>query len=161
MKKRKKKKHKHPKKKNLYVPDFNLSNKFWLPTDDNLKSSKKIIDNTWFNSEYKECLNTNDNLIDNIKLDKKNTNLLRAKTVKIYFTKKQSKIIKNWFHYYRYVYNLTVKYFRSHIQESKNFRNIRSKIKTLINDTMKNRIKKSKIPSHTIDNAINDVCKAY
>jgi IS605 OrfB family transposase len=161
MKKRKKKTNKPKKKIKFYTPDLNLSNKFWFPIDKNLKSSSKIIDNTWFNSEYKESVKTNDKLINNINVIKNNKIVIRAKTIKIYFTKKQSNIIKKWFHYYRYVYNLTVRYFRKYNQENKNFRNVRSKIKNLINKTMKDRIQKSKIPSHTIDNAINDVCKAY
>lgn len=87
--------------------------------------------------------------------------ILRCKKIIIKPNQTQRNILKTWLNIYREVYNLTVKYFKKHkiCKKSKARKIIRNKIdnKPYLNGLIKN----SKIPLHTVNNAIFDVLKAY
>ena len=146
-----------------------ISKKIWIPNDDNILKINKTINKTWFNSDFNKCNVTNENILSNN--DIKNINeietdlnikpLLRSRKIEIFFKHKDRQIINEWIELYNHVYNFTLRYYRLNKKEKKSFYYIRSKIKPLFHDEIKDRIKKSKIPSHTIDNAISDVIKAY
>lgn len=85
----------------------------------------------------------------------------RCKKVDIHLTTLQKAITDDWFNIYKYVYNLCVKYIRIHTPKQCSLISLRPLVKNTISTGMNALIKKSHIPKHTIDNAINDVCKAY
>jgi hypothetical protein len=83
--------------------------KLWLPPTD--LPAKDINSDSWFHiKEFKNV--TANNKLKNRKLAKKSN--IRCKQVTLYPNDKQKKILLNWMEIYRYVYNLTVKYFRTH-----------------------------------------------
>ncbi len=135
-----------------------LSPKLWLPEDNALGDPVECIPNTWFNSTRRKCIHKN-----NIKCyaEKSEDKIIRAKRVDIYPTSEQRTMILKWLNLYRIMYNKTVEYIHLHPEEKKNMINLRPKIKATLSPTLLNRIRLSKIPVHTLDNAISDVCKAY
>jgi len=133
-----------------------------LPNNAKYKTINKSINNTWFNSKFTKSKSDNTPLFPIMNNDDNdNTPLLRVRKVEILFTNPQKNIINEWLQLYKYIYNVTVKYIRLNPNVSKTFYTLRPIIKNSLNSSIKLRIKKSKIPSHTIDNAINDVTKAY
>lgn len=86
--------------------------------------------------------------------------VLRSDKIEIYPTKKQKIILRKWFDIYRWCYNKTILHIRKY-PNNINFYNLRKQIKSKFTNKQIQIIKNSKIPSHTIDNAINDVVKAY
>lgn len=157
MKKKKKKKKKNI---NTFKLDINLSNHFWIP-DQLQEESHSPITNTWFQSSHYSCSQDNKFLVNDIKDKNKNKDITRCNKIEIFPTKKQKKILIIWSDIYRYYYNQTVKYFRSN--KLTNFYKIRKIIKDRVNKNTSFMKKKKKynVPSHTIDNAIHDVTKAY
>jgi putative transposase len=89
------------------------------------------------------------------------SNEIRSRPIFLYPTLKQRRIIFEWFEVYRIVYNKTVSYFKTH--PLKSFWTVRPIIKDLFKDNIEfhQRVKKSKILVHTLDNAIDDCVKAY
>lgn len=71
----------------------------------------------------------------------------------------QRKLLNKWFFLYRYVYNQCVLWIRKNKLES--FYSLRKKVKDNLNNETKQLITSSSVPINTIDNAINDVVKAY
>lgn len=127
-------------------------NKWWKPPVQKLLAVKN---NSWFNIQ---------SLKDNkpeLKESKINTSIMKCKMIKLNPTPEQHEILKSWLEIYRRVYNVTVKYFKKNKLCSKF--NARKSIKPIINNNknLANLIKKTKIPIHTVDNAIFDVIKAY
>ena len=84
---------------------------------------------------------------------------MRCKKIEIFFTDKQQDIVDPWFTLYKHVYNQAVKYVR--INKIENFINLRKHVKESFTLDFKEKLKLSKIPVHTIDNAIKDVVNAY
>ena len=135
----------------------------WIP---NYTDNHNELDlNSWFIS------NKNVNIKNNIDstLSETDKTLFKCKKYIIYPNEKQREILLRWMDLYNYTYNQTIKYFRENIyiniKNSTSLINNRKNVKNMIkNDKNMNfRIyeSKNKIPEHTIDNAINDVCKAY
>ena len=83
---------------------------------------------------------------------------IRCKQIKIYPTEFQKKILFEWIEIARLVYNITVQYLKHN--EGKSFISLRPVIKSLFTNHFKERLLKSGIPVHIIDNAIKDVIKA-
>ena len=113
--------------------------------------------NSWFSSKkYNEL----DYKIS--KLKSTSDKVLRTTKIFIYPNKKQRNIIKTWFKVYQQVYNYTIKYFRKYPEYiGKSKITLRNIIKKSFDADIKNILKSSKIPVHTIDNAIFDTIKAY
>lgn len=92
-------------------------------------------------------------------IDDCNSNVLRCEKVKVKPTRKQRKILKSWFPIYRKVYNQTVELIKS--GEKKNHRHLRGLLKQQRSKRFQRQITTSKVQIHILDNAINDVIKAY
>lgn len=121
-------------------------------------SFTKIDSNSWFDINISRI--NNNKIVSNLPIkDTGNKNFIRTKKIKIYFTNKQKNIVNKWFDIYRYMYNQTLYYIKTHREF--NYYKLRSIMKNSINNKMKEEIKKSKIPSHTIDYAIKDVVSAF
>ncbi len=94
-------------------------------------------------------------------------NLLRCCKVKLTLSHKQRLILRRWFELYRFTYNKTIKlirkqgYYKSSEKNKISFYSLRKHVKDSFTIEQKQHIKNSKIPMHTLDNAIRDVCKAY
>lgn len=131
------------------------SRNFWLP-DINIKLSSYESD-SWFDIKQ-----SNDVLEKDI-IDITDENIIRANKICIYPTKEQKNFLLKWCDIYRYVYNQTVKYIRKNKNIKLNFISLRKIMKNQLktNNLMWGIIVDSKIPIHTLDNAIKDVCKAY
>lgn len=89
-------------------------------------------------------------------------NIIRCTQIQIYPTYKQRQILKKWFDWYRWAYNQTIMYLRSvdKLPSPTKTRNI-LKRKWKNDPKISHLLKISKIPSHTLSNAILDVAKAY
>lgn len=85
--------------------------------------------------------------------------ILRSKQVKLDLTFNQKDKIKMWIEVARIVYNLTVYYFKKNKLTS--FYSVRPIIKNLFTINLQHLIKVYNVPQHVIDDAINDVLKAY
>lgn len=86
--------------------------------------------------------------------------MLTATKIEIFPTKHQRHTLKVWFKIYKKVYNLAIDLAQKH--EEYKFFNLRDKyVRPLYKELYKNKIKKYKINLKTLDNAINDVCKAH
>lgn len=140
-----------------------MNEELWIP---NYTNKHNVVDlNSWFKSN-KDVNIENNNI--SLKNDTNNT-LFKCRKYIIYPNKDQKSILLEWMNIYNYVYNQTIKYFckniHNKIKNSTSLINNRKNIKNIIknNLSMNKRIYESenKIPEHTIDNAINDVCKAY
>jgi len=135
-----------------------------LPNNSEYEITNKSISNTWFNCDFYKSKNNNSDLLPiiNNKLNNDvNKNLLRSRKVEILFNTSQKKRINEWLQLYRYTYNSTIKFIKLNPNVRKTLPTLRPLIKNNFNLSIQQRIIKSKIPSHTIDNAINDVVKAY
>ena len=89
--------------------------------------------------------------------------LLRGKLIEIYPTDEQKQILTQWFHIYRWAYNLAVKYYRINplTKDNLKFNFLRNELTTQYHDSIYNYTEKTGIPKHTIDNAFRDVITAY
>src|SRR3972149_149104 len=83
--------------------------------------------------------------------------VLRCKKIIIKFSKIQRKIIRKWIDIYRWIYNFTIKYTRT--SKMKSFYTLRKEIKESFTYGQKEYI--YQMPSHILDQAINDVVKSY
>ncbi len=130
------------------------SKNFWLP-DIDIKLNP-INTNSWFDILESDNILENDIIVDN-------GTVLRSNKICIYPDQKQKEILLKWCDVYRYTYNQTIKYIRENPDTKINFIGLRKTMKNVLksNITMWNNILNSKIPIHTLDNAIKDVCKAY
>jgi putative transposase len=98
-----------------------------------------------------------------------NKTVIRSRKVQLYPTNRQKKILKQWIDLSTYTYNQTILLLRLNSDgilnsnsDKKNYSwmTFRNKYKKHIIEKNLN-LKTSKIPSHTIDNAIKDVFKAF
>jgi len=161
MKKHKIKKKKKPTRKLFF--DSQRSQSLWIPQSNKMKIQNTPIADTWFLSQRFESIYPNSQiLIKDFNLSTLES-CIRCRRIELYPTTKQKKIFNKWIDIYRLVYNLTVRYFRLHPEARKNFYDTRAIIKSSLNNNSKlsQWIKKSKIPSHTMDYAIKDVIDAY
>lgn len=85
--------------------------------------------------------------------------ILRCERVDLKLTQRQAKVVDRWFEIYRIAYNKTVEYLRSNKLSS--FITLRKDVKSSFTAGFNKMILDSKIPIHTVDNAIKDVHKAY
>jgi IS605 OrfB family transposase len=141
-------------------PDIytSIRNNLWIPDDKFIN----IESHSWFN--IKEQISTN-GIPYKFNLGHYNgsNNVIRAKRIEIYPSIEQKKILDQWFECYRKMYNETLKlikhrYFHNNNDNILNFKHLRT---NYLKET-RNKIKgNSKIPIHTLDNAIKDVCIAY
>ncbi|AYV77780.1 MAG: transposase [Edafosvirus sp.] len=156
------------KKYNKFIFDRQLADQFWLPIDDNFYATLNIPTDSWFDLSK---TNTNSPTVIQFNKNKqKDIFVTRTQKIKVFPTPYQKNILLDWITAYRYMYNATITYTRKHeINDDKervklyNF----NKLRKIVNDIVKNNkqmydwIKIIKIPQHTLDNAINDVCKAF
>jgi IS605 OrfB family transposase len=123
----------------------------WKPNN-----SKGILrkSNSWFTIRYKH--HTNKAKVDVIK-----TANLRCKKVILKPANKVRNILLTWLELYRLTYNITVKFLKTTDKKwSKLKLRDQIKMKRRQNLYMVGLINKSKIPVHTLDNAVFDVFKA-
>jgi IS605 OrfB family transposase len=144
--------------------DVNIANQITVPDFGFQYQDTKT--HSWFNcKEFNHSNQFDFDIKDNSpSIDKS----LRSRCITLFPNKKQKKVLLEWIRIYRYVYNLTLRHTKSIEYQNKelkksdcNFRKLRTFIRDNFNVEVKKWIKRSKIPSHTIDNAISDVCKAY
>ena len=90
---------------------------------------------------------------------KKKGNVIRSKLITFYPNQDQKITLLKWMEIYRIVYNMTVKF----INQVKflSFIDMRKVIKSKFLTHFKLRIKKSRIPSHTIDKAIKEAVSMF
>lgn len=147
------------KRKKLVKLDKNFIKDYdaWIPK----VSFKKVEQNSWFNID-KSITYSRRGILHKEKL---NTTYITASKDIILPNLEQKEILLEWMELYRLVYNLTISYIKQSNLYNESFYNLRNLIRkdiTKLNKLKKlnERINKSKIPKHTIDNAINDVVKA-
>lgn len=144
-----------PIRKKIPVSDIKNSI-YFIPNDDVTSFNKKTFDMSWFNLESKIYNNINFNsdfkTVDNNKI-------ITSKNIKLSLNKIQKQILLKWFESARLVYNAAVYYFRNNKLCS--FFTARREIKKILPDYIKDFNEKYYVPCLIIDNAINDVCKAY
>jgi putative transposase len=133
---------------------------FWKPKCPN--TAKPIPSKSWFDIKgaRKQILeNEEDKYI--LKNRQVSGTILRCKKIIIKPTQKQRNLLKIWLNIYRQVYNITVRYFRKNKCYGK------KKARLIIKNRIKKKpylqklIKNTGFYSHSIDNAIFDVIKAY
>lgn len=149
-------------KKFKFKFDKNISNKFIKPTKDKLNDPLNLnLTKSWFNNTFysfkDNSLHNNIKIKNNVKNDQ---DIERVKIIKLYPSKKQKKIFNTWFFLFECTYNKTIKYLRNDhkIEFNKLVKIIKNELKQdkYVNDL----ITKYKIPSHTLNGAINDAHKA-
>ncbi|ARA71985.1 ISSoc2, transposase [Kaumoebavirus] len=84
--------------------------------------------------------------------------IIRSKKVVLHLEDNQRNIIEGWFEVYRQVYNFTLKCIKG--KDKVSFYGLRKEVKNKFPEGLVKLIKESKIPAHTVDNAIHDVVKA-
>lgn len=86
--------------------------------------------------------------------------LTKSEKIRIHFDAEQRHIIEGWFKYYKKVYNIAIEQATKY--KEYNFIKLRDNyVKPIYKQLYSRQIKEFGIPAHTLDNAINDVCKAY
>lgn len=138
---------------------MNEHKKLWYPDIGDVK--KKVNTNSWFTSKIQKskikypklfCDRTNSDL-----------NLLtRTNMIRIFPNENQKNILLKWFELYRLMYNKTIHFMN--INHHFHIENDNISFNTLRDYWLKGdklRLLKNGVPSHTLDNAIKDVCKAY
>lgn len=151
------------KKKKKMFTTFTVSTehatKFWIPSNGNINHMDHIESNSWFDILQSDCT---DNILekDVIMTD---DHIIRSQKICIHPTPEQKDFLLKWCDIYRYVYNQTIHYIRKNPDVKINFISLRAIMKIQLKDniSMWKIIQDSKIPIHTLDNAIHDVCKAY
>jgi IS605 OrfB family transposase len=135
------------KKKDIWYPHKN-----YVPTDLNT--------NSWYNHLNCKSILEYPKIINNTIIN--NTEIIRCDKIIIYPNSNQKEILLKWFEHYRKMYNCAIKYIRKQIYLNNNDKKIYSfyTLRNLLKND-KQKLLLDKIPSHTLDNAINDVCKAY
>lgn len=138
------------KNRDLWLPGYGGQN-----DDLDLKS--------WFKSSKQTHIDNNENKEKSLN----EKTLFKSNKVKLYPTFKQKSILLEWMNLYNYVYNQAI-YELNRLKfngETKipSYYELRTIVmnKININFTMMQRIKASKVPIHSLHEAINDVCKAY
>lgn len=139
---------------NIKISDFKIN----INTND-INNFETINSNSWFSIKK---LNYSSNVVtkDNKTKKKEPKQFVRNKTIELFLNEKQKNILKEWFTYYKYSYNQTIKFINSN-KPRINFIDLRPLVKKSFSSEMKTKITNSKIPEHTIDEAIRDVVTAY
>lgn len=129
------------------------------PTHDT-KQIKKLDFDSWFDVEYHEYDNQ---LEQEISYDCLGDELLRAKQVRLYPTKKQRRRLLAWVRLTRWIYNYAVNYSLSGkcTCSLTNKRDFRNEVKAQLPEHIKKQIKYHKMPQRLMVEAIMDVSKAY
>jgi len=134
----------------------------WYPKDDYIE--KNIDTHSWFDIKQQksihkyEKLNFNDTPTDH-------EHVIRMHRINLYPNGRQKEILLKWIELYRQMYNETINFINTNkyycveqnMYKLLNFNDLRDI--HLKND--KKKLTQAKIPSHTLDGAIKDVCKAY
>ena len=144
-----------PVRKKISVSDIK-SSKYFIPNDEINTFTKSQLNMSWFNLESK--------IYDNINFKSNNkfieeTKIITSKNIKLTLDKIQKQILLKWFESARLVYNATVYYFRNNKLCS--FFTARREVKKILPNYINSFNAKYYVPCLIIDNAINDVCKAY
>ena len=134
------------------------SDDLWLPTNNPDHYTSRSVNLTAFTT----CQIQDYGVTDNLQLvrDFENADpvkLTRNDKIKLYFTSAQKKIVKDWFHTTRYIYNKTLEYINQHPDDSMRF-NAKYLIEILIPyfpEWTQN------TPRHIRAGAIYDLCYAY
>jgi len=124
------------------------TSKYFIPL---INDKAKISSYSWFDVEtynYENDEGFNYRAIQ--------TQVIRAKQIKINTDKRQRQILLEWIENARIVYNMTVKYLKHNAILC--FNKLRSMIKSLFSETFKQRVMNT--PCHILDNSIKDVLKA-
>lgn len=145
-----------PKRNKISVSDIKNS-KYFIPNDEVNKFTKSQLDISWFDLESKiyhlhDKVEIKNKVIDEIKI-------ITSKNIKLTFNKIQKQILLKWFESARLVYNATIYYFKHNKLCS--FYTARKEVKKMLPDYINSFNEKYYVPCLIIDNAINDVCKAY
>jgi IS605 OrfB family transposase len=130
--------------------------KLWIPQNEN-KTSNNIESNSWF--DIKECYKKQE--IDNKIENNSEISFMKCKKIKLYPTQKQRNILLTWLELYRISYNYTITELKTN--PIFNFIKIRPIIRQKLqeNQYLNGLIENSKIPKHTLYQAMSDVIKAY
>lgn len=145
-----------PKRNKISVSDIKNS-KYFIPNEENNTFTKSQFDISWFDLESKiyhlhDNINIENKIIDEIKI-------ITSKNIKLTFNKIQKQILLKWFESARLVYNATIYYFKHNKLCS--FFTARKEVKKMLPEYINSFNEKYYVPCLIIDNAINDVCKAY
>jgi hypothetical protein len=124
----------------------------------NYENKINLNTHSWFDNEYHRDLKFKKKVIE---YDKTEKTVIRCKKVEIYPNDEQRQILLEWFHIYINVYNFALYCVKNNNAQITSKTKFRNNIKKLFNEDLIEKIKKSKIPVHTVDNAIFDLHKAY
>lgn len=167
-----------------------LSKKIFMPTFDNLvitNSPKTFSSTNWFGTEHYLAINKLDNIVTNTNPEPLNPSSQTIKTnkIKLYLNHKQKTILNRFMGGYRYFYNRTIQYVNNYDRLSKTtFYNYKPTINSefikvtidlkdqtnkfslittrpLIKRDFPDWFDEIKMPSHLIDQAINEACDNY
>jgi transposase len=124
------------------------TSKYFIPL---IHDKTKVSSHSWFDIEtydYGSNQEVNSHVIQ--------TQVMRAKQIKINTNTSQKHILLEWIEHARIVYNMTVKYLKHNAVLC--FNKLRAMIKSLFSKIFKHRL--TNTPCHIIDNSIKDVLKA-
>lgn len=144
-----------PKRHKISVSDIKNS-KYFIPNEGVNKFTKSQLDMSWFDIESKIYNYVNFNTENKITNE---TKIITSKNIKLNLNKIQKQILLKWVESARLAYNATVYYFK--FNKVCSFITARKEVKKILPEYIKLFNDKYYVPSHIIDNAINDVCKAY
>lgn len=145
-----------PKRNKISVSDIKNS-KYFIPNEEINKFTKSQLDISWFDLESKIY-----NLHDKVNIENKVIDVIKittSKNIKLNFNKIQKQILLKWFESARLAYNTTIYYFKHNKLCS--FYTARKEVKKMLPEYINSFNEKYYVPCLIIDNAINDVCKAY
>lgn len=142
-------------RKKISVSDIKNS-KYFIPNDIEYNLTKKQLNDSWFDLESTIYNNVNYKSND---LTIEETKIITSKNIKLHLNNTQRQILLKWFESARLVYNTTVYYFRHNKLCS--FFTARKEVKRILPEYIKLFNEKYFVPCLIVDNAINDVCKAY
>lgn len=146
-----------PKRNKISISDIQNS-KYFIPNEEVNKFTKRQLNLSWFDLETKvytladKINNIENKIIDEIKIT-------TSKNIKLTFNKIQKQILLKWFESARLAYNATIYYFKNNKLCS--FFTARREVKKILPEYINLFNEKYYVPCLIIDNAINDVCKAY
>jgi IS605 OrfB family transposase len=145
-----------PKRNKISVSDIKNS-KYFIPNEEINKFTKTELNLSWFDLEttlytLTDKINIENKVIDEVKI-------ITSKNIKLSFNKIQKQILLKWFESARLAYNATIYYFKHNKLCS--FFTARREVKKIFPKYINLFNEKYYVPCLIIDNAINDVCKAY
>ena len=145
-----------PKRNKISISDIQNS-KYFIPNEEINKFTRSELNLSWFDLETKvytlaDKLSIENKVIEEIKIT-------TSKNIKLTFNKIQKQILLKWFESARLAYNATIYYFKHNKLCS--FFTVRREVKKIFPEYINLFNEKYYVPCLIIDNAINDVCKAY